>query len=131
MVLRERQLDPSKTECPDSAARALFWTNRIVSQVAASFENVLDMPKASFNKCATDAYLKTCGPYNQPAHRTMARIMLKIIPDRDAFVRLYGAASMEDLAPTLRAWIKASRASRNAVDDFFSKNPDLAPRRRT
>ena len=36
MVLRERELDPAKTEAPDSAARALFWINKIVSQIAMS-----------------------------------------------------------------------------------------------
>ena len=102
-----------------------------VAQVAASFENLLDRPRASFTRCATDAYLATCAPYNQPAHRTMARIMLKIIPDRDAFVRMYGGSSMADLEPTLRAWVKASKHSRRNVDDFFAKHPDLAPRRRT
>ena len=69
MVLRERELDPAKTEAPDSAARALFWINKIVSQIAMSFEFLLDRPNASLTRCATDAYVKTCGPYlcgNQP-----------------------------------------------------------------
>ena len=56
--------------------------------------------------------------------------MLKIIPDRDSFVQMYGAEDMAELAPTLRAWIKASKSSRRAVDEFFRRNPDLAPRRR-
>ena len=64
MVLRERELDPAKTEAPDSAARALFWINKIVSQIAMSFEFLLDRPNASLTRCATDAYVKTCGPYS-------------------------------------------------------------------
>jgi hypothetical protein len=130
MVLRERELDPAKTEAPDSAARALFWINKIVSQIAMSFEFLLDRPNASLTRCATDAYVKTCGPYNKMIHRNIAKVMLKIIPDRESFVQMYGAEDMAELAPTLRAWIKASKSSRRAVDEFFRRNPDLAPRRR-
>ena len=131
MVLYERELDASKTEAPDSAARALFWVNRIMEQVAASFGNLADHRDRSFTKCATDAYMRTCAPYNLAAHRTMARIMLNIIPDRDAFVKLYGFETMDDLEPTLRKWIKASAASRAAINHFFEKeHPDLAPKKR-
>ena len=123
--LRERELDPAKTEAPDSAARALFWINKIVSQIAMSFEFLLDRPNASLTRCATDAYVKTCGPYNKMIHRNIAKVMLKIIPDRESFVQMYGAEDMAELAPTLRAWIKASKSSRRAVDEFFRRNPDL------
>ena len=70
------------------------------------------------------------GPYNKLIHRNIAKVMLKIIPDRESFVQMYGAEDMAELAPTLRAWIKASKSSRRAVDEFFRRNPDLAPRRR-
>ena len=130
MVLAEAARDPAKVTAPDSAARALFWVNRILHQIALSFENLLDERRWSFTKCATDAYTRTCAPYNLPAHRTMARIMLNIIPDRAAFVKLYGFETMDDLAPHLAAWIKASQPTRAGIDAFFAKHPHLAPARR-
>ena len=60
----------------------------------------------------------------------MARIMLNIIPDRAAFVKLYGFETMDDLAPHLAAWIKASQPTRAGIDAFFAKHPHLAPARR-
>ena len=99
-------------------------------QIAASFQNLIDHRDRSFTRCATDAYTATCAPYNLPAHRTMARIMLNIIPDRAAFVKLYGFETMDDLAPHLAAWIKASQPTRAGIDAFFAKHPHLAPARR-
>ena len=119
MVLRERELDPAKTEAPDSAARALFWINKIVSQIAMSFEFLLDRPNASLTRCATDAYVKTCGPYNKMIHRNIAKVMLKIIPDRESFVQMYGAEDMAELAPTLRAWSKPRKAAAARSTSFL------------
>jgi len=130
MVLAEAAADPAAVSAPDSAARALFWVNRIMHQIAASFQNLVDHRDRSFTRCATDAYTATCAPYNLPAHRTMARIMLNIIPDRAAFVKLYGFETMDDLAPHLAAWIKASQPTRAGIDAFFAKHPHLAPARR-
>ena len=43
---------------------------------------------------------------------------------------MYGCETMEELEPVLRDWIRQSAASREAVDKFFAKHPDLAPRKR-
>lgn len=130
MVLEERDRDPGRTARPDSAARALFWTNKVVEQIALSFENVLERPRDSMTKCAEDAYLRSCAPYNLPMHRTMARLFLRIVPDRAAFLGFCGAETMDDLAPALRSWVAASAGSRAALEALFARDhPDLAPKK--
>ena len=131
MVLDEHARDAARTAQPDSAARALFWTNKVMTQIALSFEHVLERPRAPITKCAEDAYLASCAPYNLPVHRTMARLFLKIVPDRNAFLGFCGADCMDDLAPSLAAWVAASAPARRALDDFFVRSrPDLAPAKR-
>ena len=127
MVLRERELDPAKTEAPDSAARALFWINKIVSQIAMSFEFLLDRPNASLTRCATDAYVKTCGPYNKMIHRNIAKVMLKIIPDRESFVQCTAPVTWPSSRPTRARGRRPKALCRRAVDGAFRRNPD--PRR--
>lgn len=112
---------------PDSAARALFWTNRIFQQIAGTFENLLDDGDASLYRCSLDAYEAVTAPYNSAAHRAIAKILFRIVPSRDAFVAIYGGAAFGDVAPTLRRWLDASAPARRSLDAYFDGRGWLKP----
>ena len=46
----------------DGPTMALFWLNRILNQIAATFEELLEDEGASVTTCATAAYLKVTAP---------------------------------------------------------------------
>ena len=97
------------------------------SKIAATFENLLADESAGVTDCSTRAYLKVTAPYNMKHQRTIARVLLHIIPDRAALVRCYGQPDFETLAPVLRKWLKDSKPVREAIDKFYAARPKITP----
>ena len=58
---------------------ALFWLNRILQQVAATFEELLKTDAADVVKSATKAYLRTTAPYNLAWQRRVGKLLLKAL----------------------------------------------------
>ena len=110
----------------DSAARALFWVNRIAQLMARAFERALaeDEP---LSKSVTASYLETCAPYNSQFFRELAKVLLRATPDRAAFASAFGVDDFAAAEPHLRKWIRESAAARSRVDAFFRENPGYAP----
>mmetsp|Transcript_1666 Transcript_1666/g.5012 ORF Transcript_1666/g.5012 Transcript_1666/m.5012 type:complete len:243 (+) Transcript_1666:261-989(+) len=111
----------------DGPTMALFWLNRILNQIAATFEELLAHEDASVTTCATAAYLKVTAPYNLAHQRAIGRILLKIIPDRASLVRCYGQPDFDALAPVFVEWLKASAPAREAIDAYYVARPKVTP----
>ena len=112
----------------DSAARALFWVNRIAQLVARAFERALaEGADEPLSKSVTASYLETCAPYNSQFFRELAKVLLRATPDRAAFASAFGVDDFAAAEPHLRKWIRESAAARSRVDAFFRENPGYAP----
>mmetsp|Transcript_24187 Transcript_24187/g.72709 ORF Transcript_24187/g.72709 Transcript_24187/m.72709 type:complete len:119 (+) Transcript_24187:959-1315(+) len=105
---------------------ALFWLNRILQQIAATFEYLLATDD-DLVRVATRAYLEVTAPYNLRHQRAIGRILLKIIPNRKALVRCYGQPDFAHLAPVLERWLAASKPTRDAIDAFYAARPAVTP----
>ena len=107
---------------------ALFWLNRILQQVAATFEELLKTDAADVVKSATKAYLRTTAPYNLAWQRRVGKLLLKVTPNRENLIRCYGQPDFAHLAPVFEQWLKDSRATREAIDEFYRQRPSIAPK---
>ena len=81
LALHEYRRNPALTSQPDSFARALYWTNRIMMQISRSFENLLDHPKA----------LRPC----RPLLHTRARVSEEEDQKTEAYLRESPRVSLE------------------------------------
>ena len=109
---------------------ALFWLNRILQQVAATFEELLKTNGEDVVKSATAAYLRTTAPYNQGWQRRIGKLLLKSTPNRANLIRCYGQPDFAHLKPVLEAWLRDSRSTRSAIDDFYKHRPAITPKLR-
>ena len=107
---------------------ALFWLNRILQQVAATFEELLRTDAADVVKSATKAYLRTTAPYNLAWQRRVGKLLLKVTPNRENLIRCYGQPDFAHLAPVFEQWLRDSRATREAIDEFYRQRPAIAPK---
>ena len=112
---------------PDSASRALFWMNRIFQQIAETLDHLVRDRSIELVPVAIAAYEKVTARYNSWAHRKIAKILLYIIPNRAAIVKMYGQDSFDDLAPVFETWVARSKAAREAIDAYFEARPHLLP----
>lgn len=109
---------------------ALFWLNRILQQVAATFEELLKTNGADVVQSATAAYLRTTAPYNQGWQRRIGKLLLKSTPNRANLIRCYGQPDFAHLKPVLEAWLRDSRSTRSAIDVFYKHRPVITPKLR-
>ena len=107
---------------------ALFWLNRILQQVAATFEELLKTDAADVVKSATKAYLRTTAPYNLAWQRRVGKLLLKVTPNRENLIRCYGQPDFAHLAPVFEQWLRDSKATREAIDEFYRQRPAIAPK---
>ena len=107
---------------------ALFWLNRILQQVAGTFEELLKTDAADVVKSATKAYLRTTAPYNLAWQRRVGKLLLKVTPNRENLIRCYGQPDFAHLAPVFEQWLRDSRATREAIDEFYRQRPAIAPK---
>ena len=110
---------------PDSATRALFWLNRILLQIAATFESLVADRDGTVVACATRAYERTMATYNTPPQRAFAKMLLRVVPDRAGLVACYGFERFDDLEPVCQHWLKAARPVCESISCFFDKHPEL------
>ena len=75
-----------------------FWLNRILLQIAATFESLV-ADQAARSSRARHAYERTMSTYNTPPQRAFARMLLRVVPDRDGLVACYGSGGPDELEP--------------------------------
>ena len=101
---------------------ALFWLNRILQQVAATFEE-LQNGRRRRRQVRHEGLVENHAPYNLAWQRRVGKLLLKVTPNRENLIRCYGQPDFAHLAPVFNGWEDVGRRARPSTGSTGSGRP--------